>query len=34
MGTMKHLMILLVSGALIGGSGGAAMAQKSDKDKR
>jgi hypothetical protein len=33
MGAMKHLMSLLISGALIAGSGGAAMAQQSDKDK-
>ena len=29
---MKHLMSLLISGALIAGSGGAAMAQQADKD--
>jgi uncharacterized protein HemX len=33
MGAIKHLMSLLISGALIAGSGGAAMAQQSDKDK-
>jgi uncharacterized protein HemX len=33
MGATKHLMSLLISGALIAGSGGAAMAQQSDKDK-
>ena len=33
MGAMKHLMSLLISGALIAGSGGAAMAQQSDKNK-
>jgi hypothetical protein len=30
---MKHLMSLLISGVLITGSGGAAIAQQSDKDK-
>ena len=33
MGSMKQLMSLLISGALIAGSGGAAMAQQSNKDK-
>jgi len=32
MRTVKHLMSWLISGALIAGSGGAAMAQQSDKD--
>ena len=32
MGAMKHLMSVLISGALIAGSGGAAMAQQSDKN--
>ena len=33
MRAMKHLMSLLITGALITGSGGAAIAQQSDKDK-
>jgi uncharacterized protein HemX len=32
MRAMKHLMSWLISGVLIAGSGGAAMAQQSDKD--
>jgi len=33
MGSMKHLVSLLISVALIAGSGGAAVAQQSNKDK-
>jgi uncharacterized protein HemX len=33
MGSIKHLMSVLISGALIAGSSGAAMAQQSNKDK-
>lgn len=33
MGPIKHLMSVLISGALIAGFGGAAMAQQPDNDK-